>query len=209
MTITPTRRSVLAMGAGTLAALGLPAFAQPALAQDDLLRQLTHDPFIPARGNPDGKLTIVKFADYQCGYCRRYYPQVMEIVKADSRLRFVMRDFTVYGESSADAARMVRAAAEQGRHAQAQDAMFALSSRLNARLTRQTLEKAGVNIGQAEKWTSANSARLDAMLDDSAMIARQIGLRGTPGYVIGHTMIPGVIEREAMRGVIATEIART
>src|SRR3546814_8904971 len=42
-------------------------------------------------GNPDGKVTLVEFSDYACGYCRKSLPDVAELMKNNPDLRIVIR----------------------------------------------------------------------------------------------------------------------
>jgi hypothetical protein len=40
-------------------------------------------------GNPEGDITVVEFIDYRCGYCRRAYQEVEELVATDGNIRFI------------------------------------------------------------------------------------------------------------------------
>jgi protein-disulfide isomerase len=51
-------------------------------------------------GNPEGDITLVEFMDYRCGYCRKAYQEVEELVKTDGNIRFVLKEFPILGEES-------------------------------------------------------------------------------------------------------------
>ena len=51
-------------------------------------------------GNPEGDLTLVEFMDYRCGYCRKAYNEVEELIKTDGNIRFVVKEFPILGEAS-------------------------------------------------------------------------------------------------------------
>ncbi len=64
-------------------------------------------------GNPDGDITIVEFLDYRCGFCKRAFPEVTELIASDGNIRFVIKEYPILGEQSTLASRFalsVRAA---------------------------------------------------------------------------------------------------
>src|SRR5713226_5482551 len=48
-------------------------------------------------GNTQGDVTLVEFFDYNCGYCKRAMSDLTEIMKGDSKLRVVLKEFPVLG----------------------------------------------------------------------------------------------------------------
>ena len=51
-------------------------------------------------GNPQGDVAVVEFFDYNCGYCKRAMVDMMELIKNDPKLKFVLKEFPVLGEGS-------------------------------------------------------------------------------------------------------------
>ena len=47
----------------------------------------------PVLGNPDGSLVIYEFSDYNCGYCKRVFGPIQEMLAEDDDIRFVVRSF--------------------------------------------------------------------------------------------------------------------
>ena len=76
-------------------------------------------------GNPQGKITLVEFSDFACGFCRRSVADVEALVAANPDLKVVIRELPILSPASADAAKMGLAAAEQGKYAAFHHAMFA------------------------------------------------------------------------------------
>jgi protein-disulfide isomerase len=64
-------------------------------------------------GNPQGNVTMVEFFDYNCGYCKRAMSDMLDLIKADGNLKFVLKEFPVLGEGSVEAARVAVAARMQ------------------------------------------------------------------------------------------------
>ncbi len=57
-------------------------------------------------GNPQGDVTMVEFFDYNCGFCRKALADKIELMKADPKLRLVLKEFPVLGEGSTQAAQV-------------------------------------------------------------------------------------------------------
>jgi protein-disulfide isomerase len=64
-------------------------------------------------GNPKGNVTMVEFFDYNCGYCKRALPDMVDLLKTDPDLKFVLKEFPVLGEGSVEAAHVAVAARMQ------------------------------------------------------------------------------------------------
>jgi protein-disulfide isomerase len=80
----------------------------------------------PHLGPEDAPVVIVEFADYQCRYCARFYEQTLYrlLEKYPDELRFVHRDFPIFGEDSLRAAEAAQCANEQGKFWEMHDRLF-------------------------------------------------------------------------------------
>jgi protein-disulfide isomerase len=68
------------------------------------------DPDAPVAGNADGNLTVVEFFDYQCPYCRAMHADLKRFLAEDPKIRFVFKDWPIFGDASVYAARVALAA---------------------------------------------------------------------------------------------------
>ena len=59
----------------------------------------------PVLGNPDGSFTVYEFSDYNCGYCKRVFQPLMELIGEDGDIRLVIKEFPILSQSSLLAAR--------------------------------------------------------------------------------------------------------
>ena len=75
-------------------------------------------------GNPKGDVTIVEFMDYNCGWCKRSMSEVSTLLKSDSNVKIVIKEFPIFGENSEYAAKAALAAAKQGKYWELHQAMF-------------------------------------------------------------------------------------
>src|SRR3954463_11726171 len=67
-------------------------------------------------GNPQGDVTVVEFFDYNCSYCKRAMGDMLELMKNDGKLKFVLKEFPVLGEGSVQAAHVAAAARMQDKN---------------------------------------------------------------------------------------------
>ena len=71
------------------------------------IRDQVTEPFPGAvLGNPEGKITLVEFTDFACGYCRQSVADVEHLIEKNPDLRIVIRELPVLSPESGDAARM-------------------------------------------------------------------------------------------------------
>jgi protein-disulfide isomerase len=66
--------------------------------------------------NPGGKVTVVEFFDYNCGYCRLALPTVIQLVKGDGKIRLVLKELPIFGDDSVAAAKLALASNKQGKY---------------------------------------------------------------------------------------------
>jgi protein-disulfide isomerase len=66
---------------------------------------------------------------------------------------------------------------------------------------------AGADLDRLQK--DMNSAEVALIIERTRAAAQQLDISGTPGLVIGRQVIPGAIDIDQMRQIIAEERART
>jgi len=76
--------------------------------------EVFRDPASPVGGNPEGDVTLVEFFDYNCPYCRRVAPVMLEAEAADPQLRIVYKELPILGPDSEFAAKAAMASHSQG-----------------------------------------------------------------------------------------------
>jgi protein-disulfide isomerase len=164
------------------------------------VREQLQTPFPGAvLGNPDGKVTLVEFSDYACGYCRQSVADVQRLIAANPDLRVVVREYPILRPESVDAARMGLAAAQQGKFAAFHDAMYALGPPSKATI-EQAARQAGVDLAAANKAIAAGL--YDSFLKSNVALANRIGIDGTPGWVVGDRIIDGAVGLTALGGAV-------
>lgn len=151
-------------------------------------------------GNPSGKVTLVEFSDFACGYCRQSVGEVDALIAANPDLKVVIRQLPILSPASAAAARMSLAAAEQGKYAAFHHAMFAAGNP-DARTIEVAARAAGLDMDRARRILA--DPRIDAEIERNMQFARQLGFQGTPSWVIGEEVHSGAVGREQLSQSIA------
>lgn len=161
---------------------------------------LERDPNAPVLGNPDGDVTIVEFFDYNCPYCRRVKPHMEALLAADPNVRVVYREWPILGEGSVFAARAALASRNQGKYDEFHWAMMGLNGRAEESTVISAAEKIGLNIAQLRR--DMNAPEIDEHIQTSMRLSRAIGFSGTPSFVIGDSLAPGLIDAEQMISLV-------
>jgi protein-disulfide isomerase len=169
------------------------------LSRDSVLR----DPDIPSLGNPNGNLTVVEFFDYQCPYCKKLAPELAKLVQEDGNIRIVLKDWPIFGDVSVAAAKLALAAKYQNKYAEAHDALIGADSKLTEATINDLLAKAGVDVAAAAADLQAHEKSIDDLLARNSAQADAFGFDGTPGFIVGTFRVPGVLEMNVFKQVIA------
>lgn len=201
MTIPSISRRRLIVASAVLA--GTPFLSRTAFAEVDPMSKeaVLFDPQVPVLGNPNGDVTIVEYFDYQCPYCKKAHPDDMRVVQEDGNVRFVMKDWPIFGPPSLYAARLTLAAGSG--HAKAMAALMATKGKLTPDMIETILTKAGFSVPKLNAAYDRDKDRINSMLQRNSTQAETFGFPGTPAYVIGTAIYPGVVAPNDMKAAIA------
>jgi len=169
---------------------------------------LTPDGY-PYKGNPQAKVVIEEFADFQCPYCGRYAVDVDPKLDAKyvktGRVYVVFRYFPFIGPESFRAAEAAACAAEQGKFWEYQYMVFANQRGENqgwftdSRLT-DFARAVGAEVDRFQACLT--SGRYSRFIAASADQARQRGIRSTPTVIINGRVFEGLYDFSAYDGYI-------
>lgn len=162
---------------------------------------LERDPNAPVLGNPDGDVTVVEFFDYNCPYCRRAKPEIESLLEADPNVRLVYREWPILGEGSVVAARAALAAREQGLYEDFHWAMMGMNGRAEESSVLRIAEDIGLDIAQLLRDMEARE--IDAHIQTSMRLAQALGITGTPSFVIGDALVPGVVDADQLQTLVS------
>jgi protein-disulfide isomerase len=157
-------------------------------------------------GNAQGDVTLVEFFDYNCGYCKRALTDLTDLMKDDSKLRVVLKEFPVLGPGSQEAAQVAIAARMQDKSGKKYFDFHQrlLSGRGQADRARAlaAAKEAGFDMAKLERDMA--SPEVKATIEENMKLAEQLGLNGTPSYVVGSDVVVGAVGLEALKGKVKT-----
>jgi len=162
---------------------------------------LENDPNAPVLGNPDGDVTIVEFFDYNCPFCRKAKPFIEALLEQDPNVRLVYREWPILGEGSVYAARAALASREQGLYEEFHWAMMGMQGRAEEASVLRIAAEIGLDIDQLQ--ADMNASEISQHIEMSNTLSQSLGFTGTPSFVIGDALVPGVIETDQMADLVA------
>ncbi len=159
-------------------------------------------------GNPNGDITVVEFMDYRCGYCRKAFDEVDQLVKTDGNIRFVVKEFPILGEDSVISSRFaiaVRQLHGDDAYRKAHDALIALRGQPD----KPNLEKLATDMGleAAPIFAKMASDEVTAIIKANHAMADKLQISGTPTFIVGDQVLRGYLPLDAMQQIVADERA--
>jgi protein-disulfide isomerase len=165
--------------------------------------RVRNDPNSFVGGNPDGDVTLVEFFDYRCGYCKKFHPVLEELLKTDKNLRVVYKEFPILGPESQLASQAAIAALIQDPKLYLPFHVALMEARGSLTQPRilDIAEEIGLDLGRLKGNLQAK--KIKEVVANNYDLAQNLGITGTPGFIIGDKIIPGYVNAEQMRSLIA------
>jgi protein-disulfide isomerase len=191
-----------------------PASIQGSSIPSDLSKALKELPEgAPFIGNPNAKLTVVEFADYQCPFCGRFFSETFPDLKREyidtNKVKFIYLDFAFLGQESKYASYAALCAKEQGKFWEYHDELYNNQNGENkGAFNKNNLEKfaANVNLNLTEYKLCMESNKYQKLVADTQALGRKYGITGTPGFLIGKQSIKGAAPIDNFRQVIDSQL---
>lgn len=161
----------------------------------------------PTLGAADAKVTIVEFADYQCGYCRKVYPTLRELLSEyEGKVRLVYRDYPLGGPNPQGMGPSIAAncAGVQGKYWEMHDQLMR-----NGDYSTSGLETAATAAGldlAAWKDCQANPQAQVGEIGADFEAGQAAGVNGTPAFFINGVFLNGAVPKEQFKAVIDREL---
>lgn len=173
--------------------------ARQAIAQNR--QALEHDPrdFV---ANPNGKITVTEFYDYRCPHCVNAAPAVESLIRDNPDVRFVFKEFPIFGATSERAASGAIAVKRAGGDYVGLYRDFMAARPLDEAAIDRILAAHGVTDAMLQDAALKRDAT--AQLADVRRLAIGLGIEGTPAFVIGDVLVPGE-DMDAVRAAIQAQ----
>ena len=165
--------------------------------------------YAPIVGNPNGKVIIYEFYDYNCGFCKRGNAALEEVLKKEKDVKVVLKSFPIFPPSQIPG-RAIIAAQMQGKAAELHKELFAtkLTPDHNDRASEKDVDeqikaivfgaakKAGLDVKQLKK--DMENPAVEEEIIRTRELANKLGIQGTPAFIIGENFFRGFIEAPVM-----------
>jgi protein-disulfide isomerase len=151
---------------------------------------------LPSGGNPNGDVTVIEFFDYNCGYCKKAFSDIQKVIESDKNVRFVFFDMPILGPSSLIAAKWSHAAHKQGKFFEFHTALMEHNGGIDDSVVADLAKKVGLDVDQAKK--DAEDPALNADLERYVQMGHDIGIQGTPGFIVGDELYPGYLGEDGL-----------
>jgi protein-disulfide isomerase len=152
-------------------------------------------------GNKDGDVTFVEFFDYNCGYCKRAMADMLDLMKTDPKLKVVLKEFPVLGPGSVEAAQVAVAARMQDpvgkKYLEFHQKLLGGRGQADKARAMAAAKDAGFDMARLEKDLASPEVR--ATIEENFKLAEDMGMNGTPSYVIGKEVVVGAVGLDGLK----------
>jgi protein-disulfide isomerase len=161
----------------------------------------------PIRGAADAPVTIVEFSDFQCGFCFRVNPTLLQLLdRYKGRVRVAFKHSPIEGHTAAPLAhRAAFAAQQQGKFWEMHDRIFANQRAMEREALLAHASALGLDL--ARFTADLDSPKAQAVLDRDQAEAVKVGVDGTPTFFINGTPLIGAQPLEAFAAAIDKALA--
>ena len=167
------------------------------------LARVRDDQGDPVMGNANGTITLYEFSDYNCGYCKRVFEPIQQLVRDNPDVRLVIKEFPILSQSPLVAAKAAIASEMQGKFGDYHIAMMTYRGQITDAVVMRMATQAGVDIEQLK--SDMESSKTLAIIQRTREAAAALEINGTPGLVVGDTVVPGAIGLDDLVKLIAEE----
>ena len=139
---------------------------------------LLQSSYLPILGNPNATKTLIYFYDFQCIYCKKKYPLLIQLLKTNKDLKIVFVPLHLFGKVSSYTNKMALYINSLGKFKQFYDSLEANKEKLTVIAVNNIAKNLGVNIGEAKKYI--NSVGLIKAIESIDKLKNSLDIHGTP-----------------------------
>lgn len=162
------------------------------------------------RGDKNAKITIIEYSDYQCPFCSRFHPTLVQLLNEyKGKVNWVFRHFPLSSihPDAQKAAEASECASEQGKFWEMTDKMFEKQAMgLGVAQLATYAKEAGVK--DAKKFSDClTSGKYAARVASDLASGEAAGVTGTPGSIVlgpngEQELIPGALPYESVKQIV-------
>ncbi|WP_298968709.1 DsbA family protein [uncultured Roseobacter sp.] len=150
-----------------------------------------------------GQMPIAVFSDYYCPYCAILDKRLADLQERGAAIDLRFHELPLLGDRSLWAARVALAAGRQGDHRDIHLDMMQRTLRPGIAGARDVAERHGLDADRL--LADARSDRMTRTIEDALALGRALGIPGTPGVMIGRTLVIGALPEATLEQIISLE----
>lgn len=145
----------------------------------------------PFLGPEEAPITIVEFSDFECGYCRKVYPTLLQIRNEyDSEVKIVFKHFPLsFHKNALLAHRAAISAGEQGKFWEMHDLIFENFKDLSRETMLEYASRLNLDFPQFEETLDSQTSK--DLIDRDIILGRDNGVTGTPVFFVNGRKLVG------------------
>ena len=151
-------------------------------------------------GPQNAPITIVEFFDYNCGYCKRSFAPLMEVLEENKDVRLVFKEYPILGEPSYLASSTALAINDKMKYLTYHSKLMTHAGRASQAVVEKILGE--LNLPPQKLQTDARSDKYVLQLAATRQLADAIGVSGTPAFVINGQLFPGALDKAELTQAI-------
>jgi len=156
-------------------------------------------------GKEDGDITVVEFFDYNCGYCKYVLPEVQKLIDNDKNVKVVFREMPILGKASEQASLAALAVYDMhpDRYFEFHRDLMNFKGRKNNDAVKVVAKQLGLDGDAIVK--EAEKSKYTLIANRNKKLARDVGINGTPAFIVGNELIPGAAKYDRISEIIARQ----
>ncbi len=166
----------------------------------DQKEQIFRSPHDFVLGKKDADITIVEFFDYNCGWCKRALDEINKMSAADPNIRFVMKEFPIFGEHSQFAAKAALASKKQGKYWEFHQALMK-QRQVTKDNTFEIAKTVGLDVDALKR--EMENPLYDQVLAENTQVAQALGMQGTPAFIVDSKVNYGYLPADELTALVA------
>ena len=123
-------------------------------------------------------------------------------MSADSKIRIDYKDLPILGEPSRIAALAALAAVAQGKHLALHEALMEYGGKLDRARILEIAASVDLDVARLEK--DMDDPKFKQIIERNMALAAALGIRGTPAFVVGDQFVPGAVDADTLKQLIAS-----
>ncbi len=155
----------------------------------------------PILGNKDGDITIVVFYDYNCSFCKKANEITNELLANDPKIQVILRPLPILAGTSMYATQIALAT-----HKISEEKFLVIH---NEMMKMKPITEEGLkalllahDIDYKIVDNEINSFSIKQIIAKNFELAKSLGIKGAPSYVVNGIFIPGLIDKEKFSSII-------